>query len=176
MLLYLSDFLPSQIWCEVILLRWGGSFFIRLPIREPGSHRLRLMHGRYKNAWSPSYFPFEDTSGAKQQTWPCQNAPWNQVISLIIFNLRKRRVTPGYLSVTPPGRIWHKVFFKVGIWGGGVYARAKTHALLVVGSPDPKVGHCYWFITCDVNQYLSMIPKAKRPSVNCFLSLILAIW
>ena len=58
----------------------------------------------------------------------------------------------------PWGRIWHKVFFKVGIRKGGC-AWTEIHALLVRGSPGLKarfkwVIAFHWFTKCNVNPCL----------------------
>ena len=48
-------------------------------------------------------------------------------------------------SYLPPGMIWHKVFFNVGIRGGESRAWAEIHALLLIGSPGPKA----WMHVCQ---------------------------
>ena len=64
----------------------------------------------------------------------------------------------------PPDRIWGKVFFKVGIKGGGGRAWAEAHALLIIGSPGQKARGKWVIDSLSAMWILSMIHEAKRPS------------
>ena len=73
----------------------------------------------------------------------------------------------------PPGRIWHKLFFKMRI----KRERERSH-MLVIGLPGPKfrckwVIACHWFTKCNVNLYLSLIHLAKKARCNGNLCLSL---